>query len=205
VIAEPVARLVRAVEATALLTRNRVRAGTTHDTADDVAGSIDTDDAIGFDPFPLLRALDERGACVVVMGQVAGIMHGSTELTGDLDLLWDGDRDQASLLADAFASVSATVTDAHDRPLACTTDAFLLPKVLFRSSTTSGDCCTPKLPWGVLDIPGILQRAVTVEADDGLRIHYVSAPDLVVMRRAVGRPKDLRRAADLEAGGTVPG
>ena len=25
------------------------------------------------------------------MGQVAGIMHGSRELTGDLDLLWDGD------------------------------------------------------------------------------------------------------------------
>lgn len=40
-------------------------------------------DAIEFDPFPLLRALHRHGAEAVVIGQVAGILHGSQELTGD--------------------------------------------------------------------------------------------------------------------------
>jgi len=44
---------------------------------------------------------------VAVMGQVAGIMHGSRELTGDLDLLWDGDHGQAPALAAAFAAAGA--------------------------------------------------------------------------------------------------
>jgi hypothetical protein len=49
------------------------------------------------------------------MGQVAGIVHGSRELTGDLDLLWDGDRGQAPALAVAVATgtwAAATVVSA---------------------------------------------------------------------------------------------
>lgn len=72
-----------------------------------MAGTVATDDAIGFDPLPLLRAFCDWGARVVVIGQVAGILHGSRELTGDLDLLWDGSSRQASALTAAFASVSA--------------------------------------------------------------------------------------------------
>lgn len=38
------------------------------------------------------------------MGQVTGIMHGSRELTGDLDLLWDGEARQADALSATFAA-----------------------------------------------------------------------------------------------------
>jgi hypothetical protein len=164
-----------------------------------VSGTIDTDDAVGFDPFPLLRAFHAHDAPVVVMGQVAGILHGSTELTGDLDLLWDGDALQAQRMADAFASGSADLADADGRPVACSASSFLLPKVLFRTGSASGDCCTPLLPWRDLDIAGFLERAARWTCRDGTLISYVSADDLVIMRRAVGRPKDLRRAAELEA------
>ena len=57
-----------------------------HDDADEVTGTAATDDAIGFNPLPLPR-LHEYGAVVAVIGQVASIMHGSRELTSDLDLL----------------------------------------------------------------------------------------------------------------------
>jgi hypothetical protein len=164
-----------------------------------VSGTIETDDAIGIDPYPLRRAFNVQGARVVVMGQVAGILHGSTELTGDLDLLWDGDALQAQRMADAFASRSADLADADGRPVACSASSFLLPKVLFRTGSASGDCCTPLLPWRDLDIAGFLERAVHWTCRDGAVISYVSAEDLVTMRRAVGRPKDLRRAAELEA------
>ncbi|HEY1699114.1 MAG TPA: hypothetical protein VGG75_05280 [Trebonia sp.] len=99
----PLRRLEESVRRLREVTAGRERRGLSHDDADDVAGTVATDDAIGFDPFPLLRALQAHGAPVTVIGQVAGIMHGSSELTGDLDLLWDGDPAHAPALAGAFA------------------------------------------------------------------------------------------------------
>jgi hypothetical protein len=68
---------------------------------------------------------------------------------------------------------------------------------LFRSALASGDCCTPALPWGELPIVAFLARS-RVAAADGLVIGYLDRADLIRMRRAVGRPKDLRRANELE-------
>jgi hypothetical protein len=191
-------RLEEAVRRLRETTVGRERRGLSHDDADDVIGTAATDDAIGFNPLPLLRALHEQGAIVAVMGQVAGIMHGSRELTGDLDLLWDGDRGQAPALAAAFAAAGASLADSEGRPLACEPTTFRLPKVLFRSGFASGDCCTPALPWGDLPIAAYLARCQLAVAADGLEIRYLDRGDLIRMRRAVGRPKDLRRASELE-------
>jgi len=178
-------------------THARVLNGLSHGDADDTVGTFGTDDAVGFDPLPLLRALHESGAQVVVMGQVAGIMHGSRELTGDLDLLWDGEVRQADALAAAFTSVSADLTDDDGEPVRCEPAAFGLPKVLFRSTVVSGDCCTPALPWGDLPIADFLVRC-RVAMCDGFEIRYLDRADLIWMRRAAGRVKDLRRADELE-------
>jgi hypothetical protein len=166
-------------------------------TADDVAGTIATDDAIGFDPRQLLRALHRCGAPVVVIGQVAGIMHGSSELTGDLDLLWDGDESQAGAMAEAFGSVGAQLAGDDGAAVACDAAAFRFPKLIFSAPGASGDCCTPALPWGDLPIAEFLARRL-VAADDGLEVSYLRREDLIRMRRAAGRPKDLRRADELE-------
>jgi hypothetical protein len=147
-----VQRLEYAIRRLAQQTQGRARTGRSHQDADDAAGTVASDDAIGFDPLPLLRALDEHGTHVVVIGQVAGIMHGSRELTGDLDLLWDGDQGQAAALAAAFTSASAVLADKDGAPVRCQPDAFALPKVLFHSASASGDCCTPALPWGSLPV-----------------------------------------------------
>lgn len=171
-----VRRLEDAVRLLARQTRGRARTGRSHQDADDAAGTVTTDDAIGFDPLPLLRALDEQDAHVIVIGQVAGIMHGSRELTGDLDLLWDG------------------------VPVGCDPAAFELPKVLFHSPAASGDCCTPALPWGDLPVADFIGRCETVTAMSGFKIRYLAREDLIRMRRAIGRPKDLRRADELERG-----
>lgn len=196
--AVPIELLGRAVDAIRSRTLGRRRIGVSHEDGNDVDGSWGTDDAIAFDPFPVLRAIHAHRARVVVMGQVAGIMHGSVELTGDLDLLWDGDGSQGDALANAFASLSAHLTDDEGHPATSDRAAFLLPKVLFRTATASGDCCTPHLPWGDLDIGGIIDRAdVAVTAN--LTVAYVALPDLITMRRATRRSKDLRRALELQA------
>jgi hypothetical protein len=191
-------RLEAAVRRLGEATAGRERRGLRHDDADDVTGTVATDDAIGFNPLPLLRALHDHGAVVAVIGQVAGIMHGSGELTGDLDLLWDGDRVQAPALAAAFAAAGASLADADGVPVPCEPDVFGLPKVLFSSAGASGDCCTPALPWGDLPVAAFLARCQVATGRDGLVVRYLDRADLIRMRRAVGRPKDLRRASELE-------
>jgi hypothetical protein len=80
----------------------------------------------------------------------------------------------------------------------CDLEAFRLPKVLFRTATASGDCCTSALPWGNLPVAHFLRRYETARAGD-FTIRYLSCEDLILMRQAIGRPKDLRRAAELQA------
>jgi hypothetical protein len=191
-------RLRTAVARVAELTRDRVATGLSHQDADETTGTIGTDDAVGFDPFPLLRALHDSGVRVTVIGQVAGIMHGSKELTGDLDLLWDGDPARAPALAATFASVRAELTDDDGTLLACNADAFRLPKITFATADASGDCCTPALPWRELPITHFLARSLQAVSDDGLEVRYLHGDDLIRMRRVAGRPKDHRRADELE-------
>jgi hypothetical protein len=193
-----IGRLTRAVARLAAYTAGRDKAGRSHDDADDVVGTVDTDDAHGFDPLPLLRAFHRSGAHVVVIGQVAGIMHGSAELTGDLDLLWSGEPEQAPRMVTAFRQAGATLADDDGDAVACTREAFGLPKVVFRTGHASGDCCTPALPWGGIPVAAMLTRARAAVAADGTVVRYLARPDLISMRRAVGRPKDLRRAGELE-------
>lgn len=194
---DPGARLLDAIERIRAETSDRPSTGVDHDAADDVIGTIATDDAVGFDPLPLLGALDRAGADVVAIGQIAAILHGSNELTGDLDLLWSGDSAHADVVADAFASVDAQLFDDDDQPIATDRAAFELPKVLFRSEHASGDCCTPRLPWGDHDVTAFVERA-DVCVVDGIRVRYLRLDDLQAMRRAVGRPKDLRRVDELD-------
>ncbi|WP_169944457.1 hypothetical protein [Microbispora sp. H11081] len=202
VIDEPLERLRAAARRTRELALKRAGTGLGHEDADadadDDVGTIGTDGALGFDPFPVLEALHRHGVRAVVIGQVAGIMHGSAELTGDLDLLWDGEPVHAPALAAAFTSVNARLSGETGTPMATHPDALLRPKVQFTAPGASGDCCTPALPWGDLRLREILDRAVTAHGPGGLEVHYVSREDLIRMRRAMGRPKDLRRAAELD-------
>ncbi|MFC7383645.1 hypothetical protein [Sphaerisporangium rhizosphaerae] len=194
---EPLERLRAAARRTRELALHRASTGLGHQDADDDIGTIGTDGALGFDPFPLLEALHHHGVRAVVIGQVAGIMHGSTEPTGDLDLLWDGAPAHAPALAAALTSVDARLSDEAGDPLPTHPDSLLRPKVQFTSPAAGGDCCTPALPWGDLRPREFLDHAVTAVDPGGLEVHYVCREDLIRMRRAIGRPKDLRRAAEL--------
>lgn len=107
----PLGRLRDAIERIAEVTRGRPATGLTLLDADEDVGTLATDDAVGFDPFPVLRALHVNEANVVVIGQVAGIMHGSTELTGDLDLLWTGGDEELPAVLAALREVQAKLSD----------------------------------------------------------------------------------------------
>ncbi|MEU8106944.1 hypothetical protein ACWGH8_30370 [Nonomuraea muscovyensis] len=182
-----VTRLRQAVSRTEDATRERAATGRRPQDADDLVGTFATDGALGFDPFPFLQALHKAGSHAVVIGQVAGIMHGSTELTGDLDLLWDGTPAQARALRDALGIAGCAEPPDLD-----------LAQVAYRVAGASGDLCTPALSWGGLDVTACLTRAVRADDPSGFTVRYVALDDLIRMRRAIGRPKDHRRADELE-------
>ena len=56
----------------------------------------------------------------------------------------------------------------------------------------------PALPWGDLPVAAFLARCEVAAAGGGRVIRYLDRADLIRMRRAAGRPKDLRRASELE-------
>ena len=51
---------------------------------------------------------------------------------------------------------------------------------------------------GDLPVAAFLTRCKVAAAGGGLVIRYLDRADLIRMRRAAGRPKDLRRASELE-------
>ena len=87
-------------------------------------------------------------------------------------------------------SDDGTAIDDMDRALA-------LPKVTFESSFASGDLCTPRLPWGDVDVRSFMGRAAVCRVGE-VRVRYIGLDDLIAMRRSVGREKDIRRARELE-------
>ncbi|MDT0616095.1 hypothetical protein [Streptomyces lancefieldiae] len=114
-------------------------------------------------------------------------MHGSMELTGDLDLLWDGTPEQAQALRDALTAAGCPDVPELDSP-----------QVPYQAADVSGDLCTPALSWGDMNVAPCLTRAVSAHAAAGFTIRYAALDDLIRMRRALGRPKDHRRANELE-------
>jgi hypothetical protein len=192
---DPERWLREAIASTAERTRGRIASGHGDRDGDEVVGTFASDEANGFDPMPVLRALSDVGAPAVVIGQVAGILHGSVELTGDLDLLWSGDARDVPAMRAAFGALSAAMTDDDGAPVALER-AFGLPKALFRTPSAAGDCCTPRLPWKGLNVESFIERAERAEID-GAVVRYVGISDLIEMRIAADRPKDRRRAAEL--------
>ena len=94
--------------------------------------------------------------------------------------------------------MSAGLTGDDGVPVRCDPEAFRSPKVLFRTATASGDCCTPALPWGDVPVMEFLERCDVASAGD-FTIRYLNRQDLIRMRQASGRVKDLRRARELLA------
>lgn len=180
-------------------TEGRAPRGVRHDDADAEVGTYDSDDAIGFDPFPMLTVMQSTGANYAVFGQVAGILHGSSELTGDLDILWDGSAEAIDGMARAFQGAGVVLRDEDFNRVEAADDRTALAgdKVYFEGLGSAGDLCTPRLRWGSLDVEAFLRRKVWARSE-ALVVPYLCLEDLRAMRNAVVGAKHARRVRELE-------
>jgi len=143
-----------------------------------------------FDPIRALKMLVDHRVRFVVIGGFAGRLWGSTTVTNDLDVCYARDRKNLNALAAALQELEASLRGAPDglpfRPDAET----LASGDHFTFTTNAGnlDCLgNPAGSRGFLD----LIAGATAMKLDSIEVPVASLDDLIRLKRAAGRPKDL--------------
>ena len=155
----------------------------------------------GFSPDEIFAALERHGVDYVAIGGIAANAHGSRRLTLDVDIVPEPDDPNYRRLASALDELDAPETaidsgigelDPRDNFDLARADALKLP-------TAAGDLDVINRAVGAPPYRDLRQRAVEVHVR-GTRIRVASLDDLIAMKRAAGRPRDLRDIADLTDG-----
>ena len=143
-----------------------------------------------FDPLAALRTLLDHEVRFVLIGGFAGALRGSPVITGDLDICCARDDANLARLAEAMRSLDARLRGAPPD----------VPFLLDAPTLRAGDHFTFSTSVGPLDILGRpagtkgfaeLDQRATDEVVDGVKVRVAAIEDLIRMKRAAGRPKDL--------------
>ena len=143
-----------------------------------------------FDPLEILKALDLHGVRFVVIGGIAGRIRGSTTVTNDLDICYGRDADNLKALAAVLAGLKAKLRGA-DRDLPFLADARTLKMGdQFTFTTSAGNFDILGTPAGSHGYESLARTATRMDVG-GVTVLVAAIEDLILMKRAAGRPKDL--------------
>ncbi|HEX5983549.1 MAG TPA: hypothetical protein VFY69_05015 [Solirubrobacterales bacterium] len=140
-------------------------------------------------PQPLLQALDRHGVDFVLVGGLAGLAHGSSYPTYDLDVAYSRDRSNLGRLVDALREIGVALRGAPAD----------LPFQLEVETLASGSNFTFDTEFGSFDILGDisgirsyeeLRRDSKIEEVFGTPVRIGSLDHLIAMKRAANRAKD---------------
>lgn len=155
-----------------------------------------------FSPEGILGALGRHSVDYVAIGGVAANAHGSRRVTLDVDVIPEPSDANYRRLAAALDELGApeTAVDSDFRDLD-PRDSFDLARAkVLKLATAAGDLDIVNGAPGAPPYDDLRGRAVEVEVR-GVRIPMASLDDLIAMKRAAGRPRDLRDIAELTGGG----
>lgn len=143
----------------------------------------------------LLRVLSEGGLDFVVIGGVAAVLHGSSRVTVDLDICISFDDANLQRLLRLLAPYKPVHASRPDLSLLDEPPERLRRFRLFLIRTSLGRLdvlrrVEPLGEHGALDTVEIMVAGLTVKV--------ISRPQLIEVKRFVGRPKDREVALELE-------
>ena len=145
----------------------------------------------------LVRVLADAGVNFIVIGGVAGNLHGAARLTWDLDVVYDRSIANLQRLVDAIAPLHPYLRGAPPG-LPFRFDVETLRNGLNFTLTT--DIAPLDLLGEVAgggDYQQLLPHSQEVEAY-GTRCRRLDLEALITVKRAAGRPKDFEAIAELE-------
>ncbi len=146
----------------------------------------------------MLERLTARGVDFVVIGGVAVILLGSPRVTQDLDICFAPDRENLEALGRALVELDGRLRGV-DEELPVVPDEKTLSRVeLLTLNTSAGKLDVHARPKGAPPYPTLRRNARRLDIG-GLAVLVASTEDLIAMKLAAGRTRDLADVEELEA------
>jgi len=148
--------------------------------------------------FPkLLWLLIEHDVEFIIIGKVAAVLHGSSRLTQDLDIVYRRSSENLTHLVQALAEQSPYLRGAPPGLPFQWSVATLRMGLNFTLETSVGPLDLLGEVTGGGSYEDLLEHTIEVEVF-GVRCRCLDLPALIRTKRAAGRPKDLEAIAELE-------
>jgi hypothetical protein len=146
----------------------------------------------------ILEALTARGVDFVVIGGIAAVLHGSAMVTNDVDVCFATDSSNLNALGAALTDLKATLRGV-DEEVPFVPDAATLRRIrILTLDTSAGPLDVQVEPDGAPPYADLRRRAERVDVG-GFAVLIASLEDLIAMKLAAGRGKDLVAVEELEA------
>ena len=145
----------------------------------------------------ILRRLVTRGVEFVVIGGIAAVLHGSARNTFDLDVCFATDDANLVALGDVLTALDARLKGVDD-DVPFVADARTLRRVELLTLVTSLGELVLSRPPGAPPFQELRRNADRYDLG-GFNVSVASIDDLIAMKEAAGRAKDLLDIEELEA------
>lgn len=150
------------------------------------------------DAAAILERLTSRGVDFVVIGGIAAVLLGSPRITLDLDICFADDAGNLEALGASLLDLRARLSGVEES-VPFVPDAATLRNVeLLTLQTSAGRLDVLRRPAGSPSYESLRRRAERLNVG-GFSVLVSSLDDLIAMKAAAGRPKDLAALEELEA------
>jgi len=151
-----------------------------------------------FDPLRALRVLGEEGVRFVVIGGLAGRRWGSPTITNDVDVCYERSPENLVRLATALRRLEARLRGVPESVPFQLDDRTLKLGDSFTFESVAGPLDCLGTPAGTKGFADVAKGAKELEIGE-MRVLFASLDDLIRMKKAAGRRKDLIEVEILSA------
>ena len=147
----------------------------------------------------LIERLTKGGVRFVLIGGFAGVVHGCTYVTQDIDICCDFSADNLLALQKALKGLHPVLRMTPQRlKLKLTTESCAKLKNLYLDTDIGQLDCLSFIK-GLGNYEDVETLSEIRDIGDGLRIHVLTIDSLIKARKAMNRPRDKEAVLQLEA------